>query len=119
MTKLKNKRGNFADKLEKSSILVVEFQEAVSRAKKFVVDEFKSSSEFLETIKDAASKYFGEGFDFYKQQLRRHHPKLAINLEDMSLDHDLLAEKDDDKEEEGENADNGEKDKGNTNPPPS
>ena len=37
----------------------------------------------------------------------------------MGLDHDLFIEEDDNKEEEGENAINGEKDKGNTNPPPS
>ena len=89
---------------------MVELRETVSRAKKFVMDEFKSSSEFFEAVEDAASKYFSEGFDFYK--LRRHHPNLAINLEEMGLDHDLLAE-------EGENANNWEKDKGSTDPPPS
>ena len=36
------------------------------------------------------SKYFGEGFDFYERQLRRHCPDLSIDLEGMGLDHDLL-----------------------------
>ena len=117
MAKLKNEWDDVADKLEKSIILVVELREAVSRAKKFVVDEFKSSSEFLKIVEDAASKYFGEGFDFYKWQLRHHHPDLAINLEDMGLDHDLLPEEDDGEEEMGENAND--TNKGNTDPPPS
>ena len=114
---MKNERDDVADKLEKSGILVVELREAVSQAKKFVVDEFKSSSEFLDSVEDVASKYFGKGFDFYKRQLRHHHPDLAINLEDMGFDHDLLAEEDYGKEEMGENANN--KDKGSTNRPPS
>ena len=67
LPKLKNERDDEADKLDKSGVLVVELREAVSRAKKFVVDEFKSSSEFLEAVEDADSKYFGEGFDFCKR----------------------------------------------------
>ena len=102
-----------ADKLEKSGLLVVELRETVSRAKKLVVDEFKSLSEFLETVEDSTSKYFGEGFDFCKRQLRLHHPNLAINLEDMGLDHDLLVKEEEGKEGEGDNAN---EDKGNTAP---
>ena len=75
-----------ADKFEKSSLLVVDLREAMSRAKKLAVDEFKSSLEFLETIEYSTSKYFGERFDFCKRQLRRYHLDLAINLEDMGLD---------------------------------
>ena len=60
LAKLKNEWDDVADKLEKLGLLLVELREAVSRAKKFAVDEFKSSSEFLETVEDAASKYFGE-----------------------------------------------------------
>ncbi|GFZ15755.1 hypothetical protein Acr_25g0001640 [Actinidia rufa] len=45
-------------------------------------------------LEDAASKYFGEGFDFCKVQLRRHHPDLAIDLEGTVVDQDLLAEQD-------------------------
>ena len=62
--KLNNERDDVADKLEKSSILVVKLRETVFRAKKFAVDEFKSSLEFLKIVEDATSKYFGEGFDF-------------------------------------------------------
>ena len=105
------------DKLKKSGLLVVELRKAVSRAKKLAIDEFKFSLEFLEAVEDFASKYFGEGFDFCKRQLRRHHPDLAINLEDMGLDHDLLAEEDKDEEGEGENTNT--EDKGSTDPPPS
>ena len=57
---MKNERDDVADKLEKLGILVVELREAMSRAKKFAVDEFKFLSEFLETVEDVASKYFGE-----------------------------------------------------------
>ena len=117
--KLKDERDTLADKVEKSGILVVELREAVTRAKKSVVEEFKSSSDFLGAVEDAASKYFGEGFDFCKQQLRRHHPELTIDLEGMGLNHDLLAEEDKDEEGEGVNEETGEKDKGDTNPPPS
>ena len=93
----------------------MELRESVSRSKKFAIDEFKSSSEFLESVEDAASKYFDEGFDLCKWQLCHHHPDVGINLEDMGLDQDLLAEEYDGEEEVGENENN--KDKGNTNPP--
>ena len=113
-SKLKDERDTLADKVEKAGILVVELRESVTRAKKSVVEEFKSSSDFLGAVEDFASKYFGEGFDFYKRQLRRHHPELAIDLESMGLDHDLLTE-----EREGVNEETSEKDKGDTNPLPS
>ncbi|GFY97525.1 hypothetical protein Acr_12g0000660 [Actinidia rufa] len=45
-------------------------------------------------VKGWKSKFFGEGFDFCKQQFRCHHPDLAINLENMGLDLDLLDEED-------------------------
>ena len=97
--------------------MVVELRESVTQAKKSVVEEFKSSSNFLEAVEDAASKYFGERFDFCKRQLRHHHPDLAIDLEGMGLDHDLLAEEDEDEEGEGVNEETDKKDKGDTNPP--
>ena len=89
----------------------------MGRSKKSAVEEFKSSSDFLGAVEDAASKYFDEGFDFCKRQLHRHHLDLAINLEDMGLDHDLLAEEDEDEVEEGANEETFKK--GDTNPPPS
>ena len=66
LAKLKDDWDDIANKLEKSGIFVVELWEAVSQAKKFVVDELKSTSKFLKIIEDAASKYFGKGFDFCK-----------------------------------------------------
>ncbi|GFY91349.1 hypothetical protein Acr_07g0015450 [Actinidia rufa] len=76
------------------------------RATSMESEEFRSSLEFLVAVEDAASKYFGKGFNFCKQQLGQHHPALAINLEDMGLDQDLLAEEDEAEEEKqkvGEN----------------
>ena len=92
-------------------------RECLGRSKKSAVEEFKSSSDFLGAIEDVASKYFGERFDFCKRQLRRHHPDLTINLEEMGLDHDLLVEEDEDEKGEGANEETVEK--GDTNPPPS
>ncbi|GFZ05309.1 hypothetical protein Acr_17g0008810 [Actinidia rufa] len=103
------------DKLEQSGVLVVELKETVDKARSSAVEEFKSSSDFWGKVKNAASKYFGERFDFCKWKLRRHHPNLAINLENMGLDLDLLAEED----EAAEGGSDGEKYKGDDNPPPS
>ena len=116
LAKLKTELDDVADKLKKSGILMVELREAVSRAKKFAIDEFKSSSEFLESVEDAASKYFDEGFDLCKWQLCHHHPDVGINLEDMGLDHDLLDEEAKGNEGERENANN--EDNGRTESPP-
>ena len=65
LTKMKEDRDSITDKLAKSGILV-ELRENVARFKKFTMEEFKSSFEFQGAVEDAASKYFGEGFDFYK-----------------------------------------------------
>ena len=58
--KLKDERDTLADKVEKSGILVVELRESMTRAKKSAVEEFKSSSDFLGAVVDAASNFFGE-----------------------------------------------------------
>ena len=42
---------------------MVELRESVALSKKFVGEEFKSSSEFQGVVEDAASKSFGKGFD--------------------------------------------------------
>ena len=88
-------------------MLLNELREALNKSKEFAVEEFKSSSEFMVAVEDAASKYFGEGFNFCNVQLRQHHPDLAIDLEGTVVDHDLLAEQDEanenDKEKTGEN----------------
>ncbi|GFS32824.1 hypothetical protein Acr_00g0024890 [Actinidia rufa] len=92
LAKAKGDRDPLADHIGKSGALVNELREALNKAKESAVEEFKSSSEFMVAVEDAASKYFGEGFDFCKVQLRRHHPDLAIDLEGTVVDQDLLAE---------------------------
>ncbi|GFZ18360.1 hypothetical protein Acr_27g0000990 [Actinidia rufa] len=101
------------NKLDRWGMLVVELREAMYKARSSAVEEFKSSSDFLGAVENAASKYFGKGFDFCKRQLHCHHPDLAINLEKMGLDLDLLAEED----EAANGGSDGEKDKGDYNPP--
>ncbi|GFZ18369.1 hypothetical protein Acr_27g0001080 [Actinidia rufa] len=86
LAKMKSDRDSLADKVKRSGTLVVEMREALSKAKESAVEEFKSSSEFMVAIEDSASKYFGEGFDFCKVQLCRHHPDLAIDLEGTMVD---------------------------------
>ena len=94
----------------------------MERSRKSTIEEFKSSSDFSEAIENAASKYFGKVFDFCKRQLRHHHPDLAIDLEEMGLDHNLLVKKDDDAEGEGADEETVEKgdanSQGDENPPP-
>ncbi|GFZ03473.1 hypothetical protein Acr_16g0000970 [Actinidia rufa] len=107
LAKAKGDRDSLADHLGKSGALVNELREALNKAKESAVEEFKSSSEFMVAIEDAASKYFGEGFNFCKVQLRRHHPDLAVDLEGIVVDQDLLveldeAEEENDKEKTGE-----------------
>ena len=91
LAKMKSDRDSLADKLGKSGVLVNELREALDKAKESAVEEFKSSSEFVVAVDDSASKYFGEGFNFCKVQLRRQHPDLAIDLEGTAVDHDLSA----------------------------
>ncbi|GFZ13608.1 hypothetical protein Acr_23g0019930 [Actinidia rufa] len=93
------RQDSLADHLGKSGELVNELREALNKAKESAIEEFKSSSEFMVAVEDAASKYFGERFDFCKVQLRRHHPDLAIDLEVTVVDQDLLAEQDEAAEE--------------------
>ncbi|GFS42832.1 hypothetical protein Acr_00g0081950 [Actinidia rufa] len=99
LAKVKGDRDSLADHLGKSGALVNELREALNKAKESAMEEFKSSSEFMAAVEDVASKYFGEGFDFCKVQLRRHHPDLAIDLEGTMVDQDLLAEQDEAAEE--------------------
>ena len=46
-------------------MLVTELKEKEALTNKLAVEEFKSSEDFLEELEDSASRYFGEGFDFY------------------------------------------------------
>ncbi|GFZ18327.1 hypothetical protein Acr_27g0000660 [Actinidia rufa] len=103
LAKTKSDRDSLTGKLERSGVLVNELREALNKAKESAMEEFKSSSEFMVAVEDSASKYFGEGFDFCKVQLRRHHPDLTIDLEGTVVDQDLLAEQDEAAEDKGDN----------------
>ncbi|GFY81103.1 hypothetical protein Acr_01g0009120 [Actinidia rufa] len=70
LAKAKSDRDLLSDKFERSGMLVNELREALNKSKEFAVEEFKSSSEFMVAVEDSASKYFGEGFNFCKVQLR-------------------------------------------------
>ncbi|GFZ14443.1 hypothetical protein Acr_24g0006330 [Actinidia rufa] len=59
LAKAKGDRDLLADHLGKSGALVNELREALNKAKESAVEEFKSSSEFMVAVEDAASKYFG------------------------------------------------------------
>ncbi|GFY93717.1 hypothetical protein Acr_09g0001630 [Actinidia rufa] len=112
LAKAKSDRDLLSDKFERSGMLVNELREDLNKSKEFSVEEFKSSSEFMVAVEDSASKYFGEGFNFCKVQLRRHHPNLAIDLEGTVVDQDLLAEQDE-AEEENDKEKTGEDEGGN------
>ncbi|GFS45436.1 hypothetical protein Acr_00g0096010 [Actinidia rufa] len=108
LAKAKSDRDSLSDKFGRSGVLVNELREALNKSKEFAVEEFKSSLEFMVAVEDSASKYFGEGFNFCKVQLRRHHSDLAIDLDGTVVDQDLLAEQDEadkenDKEKTGKN----------------
>ncbi|GFY93951.1 hypothetical protein Acr_09g0003970 [Actinidia rufa] len=64
LAKAKGDRDSLADRLGKSGALVNELREALNKAMESAMEEFKSSSDFMVAVEDAASKYFGEGFDF-------------------------------------------------------
>ncbi|GFZ06508.1 hypothetical protein Acr_18g0006780 [Actinidia rufa] len=61
LAKAKGDRDSLADHLGKSGALVNELREALNKAKESAVEEFKSSSEFMVAVEDAASKYFWRG----------------------------------------------------------
>ncbi|GFS46030.1 hypothetical protein Acr_00g0099700 [Actinidia rufa] len=92
LAKVKVDQDSLADKLKRSRVLVEELREKMAQAKTFVVEEFKSSLNFLGAVKDAVSKYFSKGFHFCKRQLCRHHPGLTIDLEGVGLNYDQLSE---------------------------
>ncbi|GFZ15849.1 hypothetical protein Acr_25g0002580 [Actinidia rufa] len=57
-----------------------------------IIAAFKESDDFLEAaVRGSASSYFGDGFDFCKRQLAHQYPDLGIDLEDVEMDHELLA----------------------------
>ncbi|XP_057490042.1 uncharacterized protein LOC130776032 isoform X1 [Actinidia eriantha] len=116
LSKVKDDREAIAEKLVKLEMVVVELRSKEAHSKKLAIEEFKSSDDFQEAVVAAASKYFGEGFDFCKRQIAYHHPDLGIDLEGMSIDCDLIKEEEEAEEkEEEENKEKGEE-KGDTSP---
>ena len=63
---MKEERYASVDKFERTGVLVMELRETLAQTKDSVVEKFKSSFDYLGAVEDATSKYFGEGFDFYK-----------------------------------------------------
>ena len=118
VAKVKAERDAFSDSLTKAGLLVEDLRGRVERAGQLAVEEFKSSSDYAEAVESSSSRYFGDGFDFCKRQLRHHHPDLAIDLEEMRLDLDLLALEDEGEGEgEGEGGEEETVEKGDANPP--
>ncbi|GFY96748.1 hypothetical protein Acr_11g0010540 [Actinidia rufa] len=56
-----------------------------------IIAAFKESDDFLEAVRGSASSYFSDGFDFCKRQLANQYPDLGVDLEDVEMDHELLA----------------------------
>ncbi|PSS07756.1 DNA double-strand break repair Rad50 ATPase [Actinidia chinensis var. chinensis] len=102
LAKVKDEQDVTADKLGKMELLVAELRDREARSKKLDVEEFKSSNEFQDVIEMTSSRYFGEGFDFYKRRLHRHRPDLGIDLEGMGINQDLLEEEEEELEQEEE-----------------
>ncbi|GFY97564.1 hypothetical protein Acr_12g0001050 [Actinidia rufa] len=121
LAKVKGEQDALSDILDKSAVLVGKLRDMVGpQSKELTVKEFKYSSEYDVAIKNAVSKYFGKGFDFYKRQLRRHHPDLDGDPEGMGFDHDILAEEDENEDEKsGGEKEKEDGEKGDDNPPPS
>ena len=95
-------------------MLIVALRDREAHSKMLAIAEFKSSSDFQEADENAASKYFGERFDFCKRQLAVHHPHLRIDLDTMDTDHELL-EKEEREVEENEEVREDEQEKGGDN----
>ncbi|GFZ01053.1 hypothetical protein Acr_14g0006880 [Actinidia rufa] len=95
-----------SDALARLEEEVAELKKNEALAKKKAVEEYKASKDFQEAVENASSKYFGEGFDFCKRQLARHHPNLGIDLDNMGLGHDLLEEEEAEEREREEKEEN-------------
>ncbi|GFS41154.1 hypothetical protein Acr_00g0072690 [Actinidia rufa] len=75
------RRRKLAKELKTKSDALARLEEEVAKmkknealAKKKAVEKYQALEEFHEAVKNVSSKYFGEGFDFCKIQLARHHP---------------------------------------------
>ncbi|GFY97651.1 hypothetical protein Acr_12g0001920 [Actinidia rufa] len=70
---------------------ISELEKSQSLTQGRIIAAFKESDDFLEAVKGSASSYFGDGFDFCKRQLANQYPDLGVDLEDVEMDHELLA----------------------------
>ncbi|XP_057465377.1 uncharacterized protein LOC130755081 [Actinidia eriantha] len=80
-----------------AKISELEGKQSVSRGK--IIAAFRESDDFLEAVRGSASSYFGEGFDFCKRQLAHQFPNLGVDLEDVEMDQDLIAQEEAEAEE--------------------
>ncbi|GFY86218.1 hypothetical protein Acr_04g0009560 [Actinidia rufa] len=81
-------RGKVISKLE-ARISDLEKSQSLTQGR--IIAAFKESDDFLEAVRGSASSYFGDGFDFCKRQLAKQYPDLGVDLEDVEMDHELLA----------------------------
>ncbi|GFZ01917.1 hypothetical protein Acr_15g0005260 [Actinidia rufa] len=70
---------------------ISELERSQSLTQGRIIAAFKESDDFLEAVRGSASSYFGDGFDFCKRQLAHQYPDLGVDLEDVEMDHELLA----------------------------
>ncbi|GFY84077.1 hypothetical protein Acr_03g0008510 [Actinidia rufa] len=70
---------------------ISELERSQSLTQGRIIAVFKESDDFLEAVRGSASSYFGDGFDFCKRQLAHQYPDLGVDLEDVEMDHELLA----------------------------
>ncbi|GFZ08136.1 hypothetical protein Acr_19g0010730 [Actinidia rufa] len=70
---------------------ISELEKSQSLMQGRMIAAFKESDDFLEAVRGSASSYFGDGFDFCKRQLANQYPDLGVDLEDVEMDHELLA----------------------------
>ncbi|GFY81003.1 hypothetical protein Acr_01g0008120 [Actinidia rufa] len=70
---------------------ISELEKSQSLTQGRIIAAFKESDDFLEAVRGSASSYFGDGFDFCKRQLANQYPDLGVDLEDVEMDHELLA----------------------------
>ena len=72
----------------------------VEHAKMLAVTEFKASEEYGEALTLEASRYYGEGFDLCKKQIKLRFPDLDID--NMEIDPNLAEEGDGDGKVDGD-----------------
>ncbi|XP_057496282.1 uncharacterized protein LOC130781195 [Actinidia eriantha] len=72
----------------------------VEHAKMLAVTEFKASEEYGAALTLEASRYYGEGFDLCKKQIKLRFPDLDID--NMEIDPNLAEEGDDDGKVDGD-----------------